>query len=36
MTIENKLNEALDNILYQIKRGVSIDEIKKGIFWIEL
>ena len=36
MTIENKLNEGLDNILYQIKRGVSIDEIKKGIFWIEL
>jgi hypothetical protein len=36
MTNEKKLNEGLDNILYQIKRGVTIDEIKKGIFWIEL
>lgn len=35
-SIENTLNEGLDNLLYQLNRGLTIDEIKSGKIWIEL
>lgn len=34
--IENKLNEGLDNLLHQIFKGLTIDEIKSGKVWVEL